>query len=625
MIQYWNQVLPELLSNPIKMKQQKPEMVFEDYSKPIHHQDLPTSSSLYPFYKNPVRERNSWTYGTIRNYPNEYQKDKRLFNSEDERESSSSKQMDYPLEERTRENLDNAESHSAWVPYLVAVSICLLLINAIIIAIYHFKRKRKRAKSSWTSANGKSKSDEGFGERFAERSKNLESFYSGTESSESSPAKSSVKEERNKSGKLKKVFANTSEGPAKLKKLIQTEYSKYSKKKEKNAENPDSVPTKVKNLQVTKKLSIASEASSGDNQPKKSILKNSQRICKSNEDLNTFPRRSVQKVSVGIDATPSSRGASVLQQTPIEITKSLDGGILKTGSDSTNRTPEQTAPVRKSQTSVSLQILPTEHDQVKFVASVEPEIIKFEPKAGTSETRFHTFLPDNSKDVNVTSRDSEVVLVFDDARIDPLENIQKRNFPKVLPDFPDFKAMKRLSFPQSYLLNIVDSNRNKLHPSFPPPPPPPPRVSTLQRKDKQNAENRENYSTFSTFSSVNLKTPEEKTTDQPVKINEDKTDRGKDENSASSAMNDKSDSTKKKSMPQKSEKRRQQPSIVIQPKIGPRKLDGEKKSAVKKARVNLQVNEPKKSNNSSNYVQLDTKGPSDKVKDAQKEKPKGTV
>lgn len=133
-------------------------------------------------------------------------------------------------------------------------------------------------------------------------------------------------------------------------------------------------------------------------------------------------KRTVEKVSVEVDATPAARSASVLKQTPIELTKSLDHGLLS------KQTGIEDAPLRRSKTSVSLTLM-------------SPET--------------------NPTDVNVTSRE-EVLLKPEALAEDTLKNIQKRNFPKVLPDFPE----KRLSLQQ----------KGKFAPM------PPPRVSTLDRR-----------------------------------------------------------------------------------------------------------------------------------------------
>lgn len=137
-------------------------------------------------------------------------------------------------------------------------------------------------------------------------------------------------------------------------------------------------------------------------------------------------KRTVEKVSVEVDATPAARSASVLKQTPIELTKSLDRGLLT--KQTAIEDGVERSPLRRSKTSVSLTLM-------------SPET--------------------NSPDVNVTSRD-EILLQPDALAEDTLKNIQKRNFPKVLPDFPD----KRLS---------LQPGTGKFAPA------PPPRVSTLDR------------------------------------------------------------------------------------------------------------------------------------------------
>lgn len=119
-------------------------------------------------------------------------------------------------------------------------------------------------------------------------------------------------------------------------------------------------------------------------------------------------------------------------------------------------------------------------------------------------------LLDNTKDINVTSRDSTEI--YEVQQGDPLTNIQKRKYPKVLPDFPQdtnidqadptpalSAAAKRRSLPSNSLLIVgaqqLGSVSQPTTPTSPlvkdipgkcnfvkVPPPPPPRVSTLGRK-----------------------------------------------------------------------------------------------------------------------------------------------
>jgi len=145
---------------------------------------------------------------------------------------------------------------------------------------------------------------------------------------------------------------------------------------------------------------------------------------------------------VEVDATPAARSASVLKQTPIELTKSLDMGLL--GRRDAENDGER-VPLRRSKTSVSLTLVTPDSNHQEIPSGNE------------------TLSVLSSSDVNVTSVGSGILLRPELLPEETLENIRKRNFPKVLPDFPD----KRLSLPHG-------SGRGK--------PVPPPRVSTLDRK-----------------------------------------------------------------------------------------------------------------------------------------------
>ncbi|KAK6633555.1 hypothetical protein RUM44_004162 [Polyplax serrata] len=590
MTQFWNKILPDLLKNPTRTRTQTPDI----------------SMPLQPRTMRPSEDRNTWTYGTVRVSPNEYQRDKKPFKvPEEENESLLTKLMDYPLEEG-KANAENSETHFTWVIYLVAIAFCLLLVNGIIV-VYYFRRKKEETNKSIRIVRPRNVSDAGFEERL----NGVDRFYPSRENSETGTATGGdTKASSNTIGKLKKVWTNSTEGPTKVKKWIQLEILAKCSKENKRIDRSGSSRTKT----LPNKSTETSHTSSGVS-PVNSILKNNRRVCMSQEGLNTPQTVHVKKVSVGIDATPSSRGDSVLKQVPIELTKSLDQGIVKIPSDDVESgADEEPKLVRRSRTSISLQVLPTVENEIKFVSSSKPEIIKLLRKPNINKNNFVTFGSKQDRDVNVTSRESDII--SEGTHVDPLENIQKRNFPKVLPDFPEIKAMKRLSFPQSALLNIVESNRNKLHL---PPPPPPPRISTLQRKDKQNFENHENESKFLTFSTLSLKTPEKKGEDQPVGTSTDTSREPKPGNCATStassnksdaAVENRSDSDKGNKKPGK----REVPNIIIQPKIGPKKSEmNVNKQQGKKARINLQAVVSDKSKNSPN-PQLDTKGPSEKRK-----------
>ncbi|KAF6206600.1 hypothetical protein GE061_017836 [Apolygus lucorum] len=178
-------------------------------------------------------------------------------------------------------------------------------------------------------------------------------------------------------------------------------------------------------------------------------------------------KKAVKKVSVAIDATPSARSASVLKQIPIELTKSLDygkrrfglGRLRKEGAISEDESP---SPSHKHSLS----------DPVDFPPPP--------PTASVSERMLSSFNP-HSVDINVTSRDERQPHPLSPE--EALDNIKRRNFPKVLPDFPEDEPegaarLKRMSLPHP-AETLKELGRKN-------PPPPPPRVSTLARKPTSN-------------------------------------------------------------------------------------------------------------------------------------------
>jgi neuroligin len=206
--------------------------------------------------------------------------------------------------------------------------------------------------------------------------------------------------------------------------------------------------------------------------------------------------KKVQKVSVAIDATPSGRGPSVLAQQPIELTKSLDRpnfeGPLRrslTMEDfSVIQPAAQKQELRKSTTSINL----------KYPSPEAPTVIRIEHAHSKSDPvqdfcstkKLKTFDPNS--DVNVTSRDEtspKVPLTPEES----LMTIKRRNFPKVLPDYPSREALvkKRRSMPvANHLFTPIPEMPGQPQPHSPtskifgklPPAPPLRTTSTLTRK-----------------------------------------------------------------------------------------------------------------------------------------------
>ncbi|CAH0557834.1 unnamed protein product [Brassicogethes aeneus] len=209
--------------------------------------------------------------------------------------------------------------------------------------------------------------------------------------------------------------------------------------------------------------------------------------------VNSKPK----KVSVGVDATPTGRGSSVLMQQPIELTKSLDYDHYHpenevplrrsmTLEDFSPRTVDCKKELRKSTTSINL----------KFTPEIHPTIVKIEHSHSRSEpvedmygftkvNRLKTFDP--NADINVTSRDNIETIPLTPE--ESLMTIKRRNFPKVLPDHPGREALahKRRSMPAHCLFLPIPENPSFSQPNSPnfkfPPLPPPRTTSSLDRNN----------------------------------------------------------------------------------------------------------------------------------------------
>lgn len=191
------------------------------------------------------------------------------------------------------------------------------------------------------------------------------------------------------------------------------------------------------------------------------------------------------KVSVAVDATPNTRTASVLRQEPAELLQQSfnyeNKDVIICQEINVDASLIDAVNLRESQENMS------RNNSISSVKGTA-DIIKIDHRHSRSDpvqTYYRSFKQDEDitvfiedEDVNVTSRDEpgERALMSPEAA---LEAIKLRNYPKVLPKYPqdttDYvsSSMKRRSLPPQYF------SMN----SFKTPPAPPPRTtSTLGRR-----------------------------------------------------------------------------------------------------------------------------------------------
>lgn len=193
------------------------------------------------------------------------------------------------------------------------------------------------------------------------------------------------------------------------------------------------------------------------------------------------------KVSVAVDATPNTRTASVLRQEPAELIQQsfnyenkdiiiceevdVDASLI----DAVNLRDSNGDRSRRNSIS---SIGGTDH-----IIKIDHRHSRSDPvqtyyKSFKQDEDITVFIEDDDVNVNVTSRDeaSERELLSPEAA---LRSIQMRNYPKVLPKYPqdtsDYvsSSMKRRSLPPQYF----SMNSFKM-----PPVPPPRTTSTLGRR-----------------------------------------------------------------------------------------------------------------------------------------------
>ncbi|XP_030040093.2 uncharacterized protein LOC115455607 [Manduca sexta] len=245
---------------------------------------------------------------------------------------------------------------------------------------------------------------------------------------------------------------------------------------------------------TTSTSALGSHSSIGSHKQSKYISKQGSKSSESIKSKATESMKS-KKVSVAIDATPSARTNSILQQEPIEISKSFDGGDhvhssnqlqrsktegdfkLETKNDNENKiyTNMVTLSVGKDKPLT----ISHKHSVSDPVKDVDYEKLYREKMEGGPPVI--SILPPVTfrNEINVTSRD-EGLQAQPLSPEDALLTIKKRNFPKVLPDLP--KAQKRLSLQPATLQTFrsFESTDSQDRPKVPPQPPP--RTSTLERR-----------------------------------------------------------------------------------------------------------------------------------------------
>lgn len=198
-----------------------------------------------------------------------------------------------------------------------------------------------------------------------------------------------------------------------------------------------------------------------------------------------------RKVSVAIDATPQARSRSILRQEPIEVTKlkSPDSPVrniivcqeVEVDADliNPNEADDSIVGLNRRTSTYSIPEYPRVHKVDHKHSQSDP--VEMYYTVHRNDEEITSFVEETEdKDVNVTSCDSAI-------EKDPLtpeeqlQNIKRRNFPKVLPDYPDSEedyamsmSVKRRSLPPQHFSFLGQLNRV-------PPTPPPRTISTLGR------------------------------------------------------------------------------------------------------------------------------------------------
>lgn len=226
-----------------------------------------------------------------------------------------------------------------------------------------------------------------------------------------------------------------------------------------------------------------------------------------NSDSNTFsnsPKRG-EKVSVAIDATPQARSNSILRQEPIEITKAktydyVGPGRIVCQDVAIDSSLIEEVPLRgfteiRECSSSCSSIANCEECQIshKHSYSDPVEVIYAPPKL--YQEYVTSFI--EPSDINVTCRDDDDIQKDPISAEDSLRAIQKMNFPKVLPSYPEniqlSNSIKRRSLPPQYYM--VHNTNSLSRDSMKVPPAPPPRLSSTLGRRPSNHQRQSNFMT----------------------------------------------------------------------------------------------------------------------------------
>ncbi|CAG5052229.1 unnamed protein product [Parnassius apollo] len=324
---------------------------------------------------------------------------------------------------------------------------------------------------------------------------------------------------------------------------------------------------------TTSTSALGSHSSLGSN--KQSVI--SKHTAQSIDSLKSKGTESIKskKVSVAIDATPFARRNSILTQEPIELSKSFESKNSehsnkeyklqrsKTEEDCKSHTIEIKPIIQEREHKLFTNIITLSLQQEKPLkishkhSSSDPVtdvnydlLIKEKVNSGSYTPNI---LPPSSfrNNVNVTSKDElshKEPLSADEA----LMTIKRRNFPKVLPDFPN--AQKRLSLQPTTLQSFrsYPGNIENIFEKPRVPPQPPPRTTTLERRLAYK--NTKPFSSFGISNQVNSETVPDKNYENIGTLTSNSDSHGKSNKSLESSSGTYYENT---------EKRRDYPKVII--------------------------------------------------------------
>lgn len=529
LMQYWNELLPAILKNQTSwpLKHRTPPPIFQHNFNPDNNNRMAQWAANRfrrpPFVSNippPSHTTEEPVYAVIKTHPAE-----REYVKED---MMGTRNVEYGTVVTAAPSLEDNIQISTAMNVVIIIGALFLIVNVLIFAVLYYKRSRlkmeeRNFRRQYEDMQNANLDIDGAGtlrekiplpsphaaENAPEGCNVMKMIRQSTKSEDTYEAVKASEESSNQRFKLaRNISSSTLDPHTKVRDWIAHEIVQrcsprfLRRTRQQFAQEHKNKESANKSNKTLNKSTHGANTINTNSTTGNPSTRPASPACKNSSSSSQKPL----KISVAIDATKDARSSSVLKQEPIEITKSLEscsspppGKMRRSVTLEDFTLDEKPRPVLKRQNSITDIPITKEKLGEEHIIKINHQYSRSDPvdtpmpvMPGPSPPKLTTF--DAKNDVNVTSKED----TFPSSTLSPeeaLQTIKRRNFPKVLPDFPtdpNYSSMKRRSLPSHNLLNMFPLPENraatldqhhtqKLYSRIPPAPPP--RISsTLGRK-----------------------------------------------------------------------------------------------------------------------------------------------